>query len=615
MLNYLLLKKVEGLKLNILKTIGVLFFLIFFSMIEADRSSAAYTIDNLRLTEQEIWVLNQVRKGKSADLKKQFGITLDKRLLSYRFLEKLLTGEFKNFRIPRQGIQISEAIIMGPLNLEHAEIANILSLKNCTFPQRVNFQNVQFLKNFSINGSVFFCSADFTGLRSKGSVFCQSTVFIAESIWSDVYISEKIHAECSIFLSNKAKANFNVMKVGTSAFFKNAIFCGPVDFVHNNIGRRFDAAGAEFLSDTAKVDFNSIKVGKTAVFEKAKFHGPVEFILADIGQQFRAHEAKFLSKGKKVDFSGMKVGNSAFFNKAEFHGPVDFEFAQIGAHFRAPGAQFLCEKGENRANFSRLRVAHKFFFDESPTIRCKVDMSYADLYDLEISDIKDEKCEGKEINIPYLNLKGVTIRRNLLFNNCKIAKLDLNGLTYKNISVNKINDKDYELGDFQKIKELVESASFSTQQFIELEAFMKRIGHEAWADEVFISMRDKELNQKEWWRRWLIKFFWGWPAGYGRDPWRVFILSLASIFIGAILFNPNYLNNDDKMVEGTIWKSFFTRLFISIDQFLPAVNLGIANNWNAEESHFLIWLYFNVEKILGWFMIPIALASIYTQIK
>ena len=36
---------------------------------------------------------------------------------------------------------------------------------------------------------------------------------------------------------------------------------------------------------------------------------------------------------------------------------------------------------------------------------------------------------------------------------------------------------------------------------------------------------------------------------------------------------------------------------------------------NAKDNPFPIWLYFTVEQALGWIIIPIALAAIYTQIK
>ena len=56
------------------------------------------------------------------------------------------------------------------------------------------------------------------------------------------------------------------------------------------------------------------------------------------------------------------------------------------------------------------------------------------------------------------------------------------------------------------------------------------------------------------------------------------------------------------------------RFFISLDRFLP-VELGLAQKWDVSATDFFTWLYFHLEQVLGWILIPIALASIYTQIK
>ena len=57
------------------------------------------------------------------------------------------------------------------------------------------------------------------------------------------------------------------------------------------------------------------------------------------------------------------------------------------------------------------------------------------------------------------------------------------------------------------------------------------------------------------------------------------------------------------------------RFLFSLDQFLPAVNLGLADHWKAKDTHFLVWLFFTVEQGFGWIFVSIGLAAVYTQIK
>jgi hypothetical protein len=163
----------------------------------------------------------------------------------------------------------------------------------------------------------------------------------------------------------------------------------------------------------------------------------------------------------------------------------------------------------------------------------------------------------------------------------------------------------------------VADSYFNTQMYVQLEAFFKRIGREDWANQVYIRMHDRDLEENLRWYdpvRWLEWLFWGRLAGYGKKPFRVFFVSLALIILGACLFDPEHLAEHPKSTGGRRFRSMLLRFFISLDRFLP-IELGLAKNWDAKSRHFPVWLYFHLQHILGWILIPIALASIYTQIK
>jgi hypothetical protein len=195
-------------------------------------------------------------------------------------------------------------------------------------------------------------------------------------------------------------------------------------------------------------------------------------------------------------------------------------------------------------------------------------------------------------------------------------KVYLNELTYNSLNINKLDDADYDNKDFQAIKDFVEASPFNTQSYMQMEALFKRIGRESWSKEVFIQMNDRELAEKmPWWdlRRWLEWFFWGRIAGYGRAPFRVFFLSLALIILGAYLFDPEHMA-EKRDTGGKKYKVMVMRFFISLDRFLP-IDLGLARHWDSKVSSFFIWFYYHFLKIIGWILIPIALASIYSQLK
>jgi hypothetical protein len=663
---YLLRRKGIGNPIIIGQVSGVAFFLLILVILWAIPVYAANQPGSRQLTEPEKWVLSQVKEGREADLERKFGAKPGMHRLGAAFLEKLILGGFSPYRIPRQGIQIAHASIDGLLNLEYIEVDYPLSLSRCLFQNPVSCQESHFRKDLTLSGSRFLQAANFKDIKVDGNVFCNDTIFEEESLWSDAKIGEKFHAIGARFLSHEAKADFSAMKVGTNAFLTSATFYGPVDFGLVHIGRQFNINKAEFFNERETVNFISTKVEQIAYFKQVRFHGPVDFAIAQIGLQFNADEAEFLCPDKMANFSGIKIGNTIYFQRARFHGPLKFEFAEIGVNFRGTGAAFLNES--QTKNFSRMKVNQKVFLDKT-AMAGNVDMSYSNFTDLEIQGLRNDEKGPPEprVNLPLLNLKGALIQRELkvinarigelnasdlqvkgpaLFDNVEITtsadfrnsafqtlafqgvtfpeidkktasrKVYLSELTYNYIGIDKQDNADYNPIDYQKIRNLVETSPFNTQTYVQLEAFFKRIGRDKWANEVFIRMHDRDLAENlPWWslRRWLEWFFWGVLAGYGRAPFRVFFVSLSLIALGALLFDPGHLKVG-KPEDSKVYKSMVIRFLLSLDRFLP-IDLGLSKYWDSKACHFFIWLFFHLELILGWILIPIALASIYSQIK
>jgi hypothetical protein len=660
------LKKLNSIKnISIFKILGIL--LPLWALLLAQPQSHAAYAGGDQLTEQERWVLSQVEQGMEADLKKRYGADMGKYRLSADFLKKVLTGGLKNSQISHQGIRITNAMIDGPLNVEYAEIDHLVRLSHCIFKDPISFEKSHFKKDLSFIGCQFLARANFKATKIDGDVSCENAIFERESLWRDAKINEHFHGEGAEFRSKEAPADFYAMTVGASAFFVSAKFYGPANFGLASIGRELYANKAEFFNDQEKAYFNSLKVNQNAIFKGTRFHGPVNFVVAQIGFQFSASGTEFLNPKEPADFRGMKVGNTLFLREAKFFGPVLFEFAEIGENFRATKAEFHNEG--QKVSFYKMKVAVQTFFDEAK-IHCNVDMSYGNFYDLEINGMSKDGKEGSEKNIyiPKLNLKGTQIQRDLKICNAKIDELDashmevkgpasfsnvnittlvdfrdsvfqsidfekikwpdfdkkknyrqvyLGSLTYTGISIDKPDNIDYQQKDFEAIKSFVETSPFNTQSYVQMETFFKSIGRESWAKEVFIRMHDRELAEKmPWWdpRRWLEWFFWGQIAGYGRAPFRVFFVSLALIILGAFTFDPVYLTANKLSSKGRIYETMMLRLFLSLDRFLP-IELGLAKHWDSKGCRFCIWFYFHLQHILGWILIPIALASIYSQLK
>jgi hypothetical protein len=575
-------------------------------------------VEGTPLTPQEKWVLEQVRQGKEADLREKFGAVPGMLKLSAGFLTKLLVKGFDNGRTQYQGIQIVHAVIDEPLDLRNAEINYYTRLSQSLFMKEIKFQNSHFKKPLDMSGSRFY-----------------------------------------------GPVSFEQMKVDGDATYNDAIFEKEVEWTAAIIDGKFYAKGAEFCSKDKEAIFNGMKVNYTIYLTGAKFHGPVNFVVVSTGRHLMVDKAKFLNPTGLVNFKSIKVGWGVNINKSEFYGPLSFLSAEINEEFRVQETKLFNNK---TANFSNLKVNQKVLF-EAETIKSDVDMSYGNFYDLAIGISKNEKgtC-SKIIDMESLKLEGSLIKRNFMINCIKISKLnasymqvkfranfnevdikdsadfsnsafqnlnfddirwpekdkktnvrkvDIGELTYNRISIDKPDNKEFQQEDFQKIKDFVDASPFNTQSYIQLESFLKRIGKESWANEIFIRMHNRGLAEaKPWWdpRRWLEWFFWGMLAGYGREPFRVFFISLGFIILGAYLYDPGYLKKAKYSADGKTYRSIVIRVLLSLDRFLP-VELGLGKDWDSEARHFIIWLFFHLQLIIGWILIPIALASIYSQLK
>ncbi len=619
---------------------------LLFSLLAPQANCAtgqSYSGEPRKLTEQESWIIGQIGQGKEADLKQGVAGEQQKYSLDAGFLKQLFNHAFKNIEVSNQGVTIANATIEGDLDLDNVEINYPVCLKQCIFTGQVNLKRSYFKKDLSFEGSKFLKSANFTGIIIGGYCLCNDAKFEDESIWTNA-----------------------------------------------KIGLEFQVQRAEFRSKEATVDFNSIKVGDSIHFECAKFYGPVIFIRASTGRQFIAHDSKFFNPEKLVNFRAITTGNTIFLIRVEFHGPVEFRLAEIGMDFDATGAKFLNEKHLN--NFTYMKVSQKVNMAET-FLRGNFDFSFGNFYDLEIRGAQKDEKDGREKNIyiPFLNLKGAQVQRNLNLANGSFDRLDasqmkvkgrftienaqinkfadfrggafqeldfekvqwpevdqqqsqdnpkksgkvakkrfryevyLGDLTFGSLSIDKPEcdadanpcDSDYKEADFKRIMAFLDACPYYTQSYVQVETLFKHIGRDSWANEVFIRMNNRDLAEKMQWYnpcRWLEWFFWGKIAGYGRAPFRVFFLALAFIILGACLFDPAYLVENKPPPKRNIYRSVAIRLMISLDRFLP-IELGLAKHWESGEGNFITWFYFYLQQVIGWILIPIALASIYSQIK
>ncbi len=422
--------------------------------------------DGSKLTEQEKWVLEQIEEDELADLVVEFGIDFRFRHLRATFLEKLLTTWFEELKISRKGILIENAIVIGSLDLEDAEITYNVSLDGCIFMDQVNFIDSFFGKHLFLNRTIFVNDADFNGFEVKLNLFMAYAIFHGEADFSRMNIGGelivyrgqffskehgvnfsriKVRQDASFgqtifnshvtfensqfekqfnvgdaqFLNQKDEANFSSIIVKTDISINKAKFYGSVDFVNSEITGDFYANGSEFLNRKKVADFSSVKINRDVYFYKAIFHGGVSFVNSEITGDFYANGSEFLNKKRLINFNNIKIHRDANFDKTKFHGGVNFIAAEIGKSFYADDAEFFKD-----ADFESLIVGWIGFFRD--TIFHKT-VSFSDTSFMDLIIIGMEFCPI----ISNLDLERCKVTRELRFGNLAISKLEA---SYLNVS-------------------------------------------------------------------------------------------------------------------------------------------------------------------------------------
>jgi len=562
---------------------------------------------------------------------------------------------------------LDNAVFKGPVNFCSANVGGQLNAKEAHFEgkgkeNQITFNGMQvgqgvFFQGAEFRGPVDFVSANvgryfgfesvnckgqgidnlvsFNGMKVSQDAFFHNSFFYGPMDFGGADIGRQFSAKEAQFIGEdeENQSSFNAMKVGQNAIFDYALFKWPVDFSHMHIGRQFSADGAQFHYPDSPALFHRLEVEQDAYFRGASFQGGVTFTMMNISGSL------YFDPLKEKDELKLTIVN----------GNVQFGGSSIGGQLKA---DFTCfgEKGENSlASFNGLTVSKETFF-KGTIFEGRVHICFAHLLDLvfegnpaiaelllentrigrklEISETTIQMFQGKSLEVKGpATLRQVTIsgEADLQDSSFQVVnlydvtwpknqeKVLLEGLTYQVVST-----KDGEEG-WRKLLDWVKGSRFNTQNYSQLEAYFSRCGHRDRADEVFITGKRQAANRLTWWKRWPTRLFWGGLAGYGRKPYLTLPWIIFFIAIGALVFSLDFTS---KGMESQLYLKqmidhypIAAKIILSLDRFLPGVDLGVAKYWAPKNICFWSWIYWYVQKLLGWVLIPIALTAIYTRIK
>ena len=524
----------------------------------------------------------------------------------------------------------SESVFQGPLDLWRAQISGVMLADGLKCEDREVEAN---FNSMTVGQAAFFNQAVFQGpVNLVGCKVGEGAQFMGAAFGGPL--------------------NFFSAQIGSQLVLVKAQFAGGADFGYVSVGSQFIAEGAEFHHPTALANFNGLRVVHSASLRGAVFAGPVNFISASIGSEFQVDGARFVSDSQVADFNNLKVFQNAFFRGTVFQGPANFNGASIGGELAFLQTRFLLPT--QPVSMKDVQVGATAYFWDS-TWAGGLDLSGARLHKV-VLGFPPERVEA----ISSLKLENAMIDRVLSLENIKIGRLEArklavkDGAEFTNVTLNGADLRDsafsalnfqettwpqkpeglwlegltyQSLGagadreDWQALLTWVEQSRYDTRNYGQLETYFKQGGYKDRADEVYIKGQRREVL-RQWWRpdNLATLIFWDLLAGYGRKPGRTVWISLIIVLVGMLVFgeknfDPTFIGNWNWLREGGHGRAYVFRFFLSLDQFLPGIDLGLAKLWNLSQISYWELVYYHFHKLAGWILIPIGLAAIYSQFR
>jgi hypothetical protein len=478
---------------------------------------------------------------------------------------------------------------------------------------------------------LLFCILPLTSFSSYAAGLTQAETFALNELKHSGSVDFRqsglsnpvISADCLRQFLIGANTSAAIKSNGISITF--ATISGTLEVTHANIpfALRFDSChfddGIEFEYDTfnqdlsltkswvgtpgrpTSADFIGTKVEGTLDLDGTTFFSAVNFTYAEIGSEFLSDDVRYEST-ETTDFDSIRTKAPVFFRRDYFAGKLYLADSTLFAlHIEGPPTG--SESAVDRHLDLRIDQAHiSHGFELKDVIITDLQAGFLDVQGpMEFTHvIPESRADLRHAHFQSLTIAGFDPWLRTGSSNA----FKLEGLTFDGIEV----PDSYVDPPAMKMLDLLNSprCPYSPQPYLELETFLREHGNPEKADLTYIDMRRREREQLAPWKRpfdWLLYML----VGYGRYPWRAGICALGFVLLGAVFFGRDRMEHDSNDTD-----NWYNRFWYSLDLLSP-IDLGISKKWRARKS--ALRNYAQVQRILGWVLIPLFAAAITGIIK
>ncbi|MDB6027507.1 MAG: hypothetical protein JWM68_3730 [Verrucomicrobiales bacterium] len=370
-------------------------------------------------------------------------------------------------------------------------------------------------------------------------------------------------ARWSDFTYSGSQPQFLSIDVRRHLDFYGSRFGGGAAFESLKIDGRVDFSECE-IAGTNEFLISDSTIGATLFGRRLVCSAPFKAIALKIGGAVTLSDATFSNPTNFTDVNSCRVGGDFFWTKTTNACPTSFGAIEIGGEMDLTGAEFTSQQNVKNSSNELLWGMT--------------------LYDIKASQI---------------GLANLSIATNCTF--------QITSLKYDSIFGAARNDKD----GWEALLALYERSDFSSEDYVELERYYRKSGNESVADTVFIDREDRERRDDRGLKK-LAGMSFRYLIGYGKHPANLWIVIAIFIAFGTVVFwNKKKMEQQDTEESPRIYNAFW----YSFDLFLPVVKLSAADFWKPKQDYWFQRHYMRVHTLLGWCLIPLAVAAVAGLIK
>jgi uncharacterized protein YjbI with pentapeptide repeats len=493
-----------------------------------------------------------------------------------------------------QQIQISGAEIVGPLDLQRAEVSAEVVLEGCVFQGPVTLDNSWF----------------------HHALVCKSCLFRDAVSGNFAKIDADLDLSGSSFFTG---VNLSGAKIADDLVLRGAHFQGsePLDLSKVVVGSNLDAREVTFGTGA---NWNHLQVKGLLRLSQARFtDAGLESI--QIGEDVvAAHtviEGSLLmsyAEARGIYFTNCTIGRDVSIPAATIHRHLSFQNSTVLGRLIANQAQIAYDLDLREASINGGQPSPSPdstpVNQQRPTQVSQQRPTQPTLPTLELTRLKADgitrlngaKIQGV-ISMPEAELQILSVD--------DLHQSPSNGHT---VLLTRTVVHEFEIPDRVEktanvVRAFLDQAVYDPGIYNQFDSFLRTQGDYDDADSVFVrsQIRNRDENLNHDWVASLRSWLWFAFTGYGRLVWLSIVWSAGVVIIGTIVF---WNRANMALREEKLQNLDYNPFWFSLDVFAPIIDLEAARIWEPRPEKHWLWNYLRIQRILGWILVPLALVAI-----